>query len=239
MVSDECPCHLTIALTWRSTHDWRRISHYKILTLRTLETGLRLCESLAERNFGSHLTWQRTLLNRTELEYLFQRLNIRQIERSLGLKFVVGTARNIIVSRIEDAALCGCGLEGVLVLGHRRQLAADLISGIEHYFRFRLCRFNGCIFLHRVLGIGRKCEGERTIARNGVLFISSSTIEFRESTLPLPIFRAHARRGWCLWLLRRLMAFVLRAVSQPQAKATLGSERCVLRRCDWLLRVWL
>jgi hypothetical protein len=63
---------------------------------------------------------------------------------------------------LGEAPLGGCRLEVVFVLGkifdQRRQLAANLIPGIEHDFRFRLCRFNGCIFLHRVLGMRGKCE---------------------------------------------------------------------------------
>src|SRR5256885_3153209 len=61
-----------------------------------------------------------------------------------------------------ETALRGRRLEVIFVLGkifgHRRQLAANVIPGIEHDFQFRIGRFHGCSFLHRVLGMRGKCE---------------------------------------------------------------------------------
>jgi hypothetical protein len=54
------------------------------------------------------------------------------------------------------------GLEVVFVLrkilGHGDEFAANLVPGIQHDLQFGVGRFDGCIFLHRVLGMGRKCE---------------------------------------------------------------------------------
>jgi hypothetical protein len=54
----------------------------------------------------------------------------------------------------EAAFGAACRLEVVFVLGkilgHRRQLAANLVPGIQHDLQFRVGRFDGCIFLRRV-----------------------------------------------------------------------------------------
>jgi hypothetical protein len=39
--------------------------------------------------------------------------------------------------------------------------AANLVPGIQHDLQFGVGRFDGCIFLHRVLGMGGKCERQQ------------------------------------------------------------------------------
>src|SRR5258708_2512292 len=61
-----------------------------------------------------------------------------------------------------EAALRRRGLEVVFVLrkilGHGDEVAANLVPGIQHDLQFGVGRFDGCIFLRRVLGMGGKYE---------------------------------------------------------------------------------
>ena len=47
------------------------------------------------------------------------------------------------------------------ILGHGDEFAANLVPGIQLDLQFGVGRFDGCIFLHQVLGMGGKCECQR------------------------------------------------------------------------------
>src|SRR5262249_38068691 len=61
-----------------------------------------------------------------------------------------------------EAALRRRGLEVVFVLRkilcHGDEFAATLVPRVRHGLQLWVSRFDGCIFLHRVLGMGGKCE---------------------------------------------------------------------------------
>src|SRR5437879_11870471 len=95
-----------------------------------------------------------------------------------------------------EAALRRRGLEVVFVLrkilGHGDEFAANLVPGIQHDLQFGVGSLTAASFFIASWAWAGNANASRTIARNGILFISFSTIEFRESKLQLLISPASA-----------------------------------------------